>query len=356
MPIVDPNSGLRRAQIFARSARIALESKLNNFAIRSESNVQFGLLQGQLPVSKSPNLAELQDEILLLRAVIDNYPGGLMLIDKNLKLVFCNEQQKKLLDYPPYLFEHGNPSLEQLFRFNAIRGEYGEGDIEKHVSDRMALVQQRRAHVFERTRPNGTVLEIRGVPLAEGGFMITYLDITGRRSTPKSAVENAEYDKLTGLPKGVLLRARIVQMVANCKAQSVAALHCIDLDDFQRVNDKFGEAIGDAVLRDVSRRLQEVVRGNDTVARIGGDRFVILESDVKRPSDVVRLAGRIIHAMEQPFEIGGQTVSISASAGFALVPRDGTEPESLLAKAEAAVRQSKMTHRGSFEAGTANWN
>ncbi|MEO6607106.1 MAG: PAS-domain containing protein, partial [Aestuariivirga sp.] len=160
---------------------------------------------------KDRSLGDLQDEIILLRAVIDNYPGGLMLVDKNLKLVFCNEQQKKLLEYPPYLFEFGNPSLEQLFRFNALRGEYGEGDIEKHVADRMTLVQQRRAHVFERTRPNGTVLEIRGVPLSGGGFMTTYLDITERRPLTKAVLDNAEYDKLTGLPKGVLLRARIIQ-------------------------------------------------------------------------------------------------------------------------------------------------
>jgi PAS fold len=152
-------------------------------------------------LSGERDFAELQDELHLLRAVIDNFPGGLLLIDKNLKVVFCNEQQKKLLNYPPDLFEYGNPSLEQIFRFNAIRGEYGEGDIEQHVRDRMELVRQRRAHVFERTRPNGTILEVRGVPLAGGGFMTTYLDITDRRSQVKFTPENSEYDKLTGASK-----------------------------------------------------------------------------------------------------------------------------------------------------------
>lgn len=305
---------------------------------------------------KDRSLGDLQDEIILLRAVIDNYPGGLMLVDKNLKLVFCNEQQKKLLEYPPYLFEFGNPSLEQLFRFNALRGEYGEGDIEKHVADRMTLVQQRRAHVFERTRPNGTVLEIRGVPLSGGGFMTTYLDITERRPLTKAVLDNAEYDKLTGLPKGVLLRARIIQMVAGCKHGDVAALHCVDLDHFKKINELHGQSVGDTALATVAQRLQEVVRGNDTVARTGGDRFVILQSDVKRPSDVVRLASRIAHAIGQPIVIGTNSITLSSSAGFALVPRDGTEPESLLEKAEAAVTQAKSKTRGGFEATDAEWN
>ncbi len=323
---------------------------------QSEATEQFGLAPGEQDYFKGKSLADLQDEILLLRAVIDNYPGGLMLTDKNLKLVFCNEQQKKLLEYPPYLFEFGNPSLEQLFRFNALRGEYGEGDIEKHVADRMTLVQQRRAHVFERTRPNGTVLEIRGVPLAGGGFMTTYLDITDRQPLTKAVLENAEYDKLTGLPKGVLLRARIIQMVANCKQGDVAALHCLDIDHFKKVNELHGQSVGDSVLVTVARRLQEVVRGNDTVSRTGGDRFVILQSDVKRPSDVVRLASRIAHAIADPIVIGTNTITLSSSAGFALVPRDGTEPESLLEKAEAAVTQAKAKNRGGFAASDVEWN
>ncbi|MGB9142075.1 MAG: diguanylate cyclase [Aestuariivirga sp.] len=299
---------------------------------------------------------DLQEEVLLLRAVIENFPGGLSLIDKNLKLVFCNDQQKKLLDYPPNLFEYGNPSLEQLFRFNATRGEYGPGDIEKHVADRMTLVMQRRAHVFERTRPNGTALEIRGVPLEGGGFMTTYLDVTGRRQALPESAENAEYDKLTGLPKGVLLRARISQMIANCKPSHVAAIHCMDLDHFEDINTNYGQATGDALLQAVAGRLQEVVRGNDTVARIGGDRFAVLQSEVKRPSDVAKLANRILDSIRKPIVIGEQSICLSSSIGLALMPRDGTDPDSLMAKAEAAVLLTKTRSRGGFEAETANWD
>ena len=123
----------------------------------------------------------LQEENLMLHAVIDNFPGGILLYDRNLRLVLCNETQKRMLDYPPALFEFGLPSLEQIFRFNAIRGEYGPGDVEAHVRERMRLAALREAHVFERVRPNGMVLQIRGVPLSGGGFLTMYLDVTHER-------------------------------------------------------------------------------------------------------------------------------------------------------------------------------
>ncbi len=287
----------------------------------------------------------LQDELDLLRAVVENFPGGLSLVDKNLKLVFCNDRQRALLEYPPELFERGNPTLEQLFRFNAIRGEYGPGDIEMHVSDRMELVKQRKAHHFRRTRPNGVVLEIRGVPLDGGGFMTTYLDVTADRPATPETIANAEYDKLTGLPKGVLLRVRMSQMVANCKPNQVAAVHCFDFDHFGELNKKFGQAVGDLVLQTTAARLQDVVRSNDTVARIGDNRFIVLQSEVKLPSDVAKLAHRISDAVQKPILHNGQTIALTASIGFSLTPRDGTDPDALLAKAEEAVLKSKSNSR-----------
>jgi diguanylate cyclase len=130
----------------------------------------------------------------------------------------------------------------------------------------------------------------------------------------------------------------------------------MDLDNFKTINKKYGRAIGDSLLCKVAQRLQEVVRGNDTVARIGGDRFVVLQSDVKRPSDVVKLAHRILSAIKLPIQVGEHSVALSSSTGFALVPRDGTDPETLLGKAEAAVIQSKLINRGGFNAETADWS
>ena len=297
----------------------------------------------------------LQEENRLLRAVIDNFPGGLSLFDKNLKLVLCNEQQKKLLDYPPNLFEYGAPTLEQLFRFNATRGEYGPGGIEKHVEDRMTLAGQRRAHSFERARPNGTVLHIRGVPLDGGGFLTTYQDVTEQRRSSAEAVRGAQHDGLTGLPNAILLRDRLDQVLARVRRGQVAAIHCLDIDHFKGINASFGRATGDLLLRTAAVRLQGLLRGIDIVARIGGDRFLVVQPDVVRPSDVTRLASRILESIRRPFDIDGQSITLGTSIGLALAPRDGTDYESLMAKAQAAVLNTKSRNRGNFEADTAGW-
>jgi PAS domain-containing protein len=123
----------------------------------------------------------LQERVNMLEAVIDNFPGGILLTDKNLEVVLCNQQQRQLLQYPASLFEDGNPTLRELFHFNAARGEYGPGDVNEIVGQKMDLVRQRVAHVFERVRPNGRVIEIRGTPLAAGGFVSSYTDVTENR-------------------------------------------------------------------------------------------------------------------------------------------------------------------------------
>ena len=112
-----------------------------------------------------------RERIRLLEAVVENFPGGIALFDRDMTMVLCNARLKHMLEYPDALFDRGYPSLEVLFRFNAERGEYGPGDIEEQVARRVALLNQGRPHVYERTRPNGTVLEVRGVPIEGGGFV-----------------------------------------------------------------------------------------------------------------------------------------------------------------------------------------
>ncbi len=306
-------------------------------------------------VSAHSNAELLQEENRLLRAVIDNFSGGLSLFDKNLKLVLCNEQQKKLLDYPANLFEYGAPTLEQLFRFNAIRGEYGPGDIEKHVEYRMTLVSRRRAHSFERARPNGTVVQIRDVPLDGGGFLMTCQDVTEQRRNSAETAPDAEHDALTGLPNAILLRERLDQVLARVRRGQVAAIHYLNIDHFKGVNASFGRATGDLLLRTVAVRLRGLLRGSDTVARIGGDRFLVVQPDVARPSDVTWLASRIIDSIRRPFDVDGQSITLGTSIGLALAPRDGTDYEPLMAKAQAAVLDTKSRNRGDFEAGTVGW-
>lgn len=128
------------------------------------------------------DVTELKREIAKVRAIVDNFPGGISLLDHDLRLATFNQEFVRLLDLPGELFECGAPTLEMVFRANAARGEYGSGDVEAHIRARLDLAREAVAHVFERTRPDGTVLEIRGTPIQDGGFVTIYTDVTNRHA------------------------------------------------------------------------------------------------------------------------------------------------------------------------------
>jgi diguanylate cyclase (GGDEF)-like protein len=290
----------------------------------------------------------LRERMRLLEAVIENFPGGISLFDQNMNMVLCNQQQRALLEYPEELFAHGFPSMEKLFRFNASRGEYGAGDIEEHVGRRMALARQGEPHVYERTRPNGMVIEIRGVPLEGGGFVTTYFDVTEQRRTQALVAHMAHHDILTDLPNRVLFADHLKTAVALAKRGALMAVHYLDLDNFKPVNDSFGHQAGDELLVSVAKRLRGSVRDNDTVARLGGDEFAIVQTGINVHSDAAVLARRIVGILSTPFEITGREVKVGVSIGIALAPLDGTNTDDVLAKADSALYRSKSSGRSRF--------
>jgi PAS domain S-box-containing protein len=127
-----------------------------------------------------------------LRTVIDNMPGGVSMFDANLEMIACNDKMRELLDFPEELFANGLPSLEKLFRFNVARGEYGEVDVEEFVVQGLERARNTTHHVFERIRPNGRALEVRGSPLPSGGFVTIYTDITARKEAERKLQEAKE--------------------------------------------------------------------------------------------------------------------------------------------------------------------
>lgn len=283
----------------------------------------------------------LSERVNLLEQVVNNFPGGIQLFDKNLAMVLCNKQQREMLGYPDELFANGNPSLESIFRFNAQRGEYGPGDIEQLVKERMEKVSKREPHVFERTRPNGTILEIRGMPLADGGFVTTYLDVTEQRKNAAMIAHMAHHDMLTGLANRTLLMDRLQMALANARRGHRMALHYLDLDKFKPINDRYGHAIGDSVLKRVADAMRRVVRETDTVARLGGDEFVVIQPDIQLAADAAKLAQRLIACISERHFANNADVSVGVSIGVALAPEDGETPDGMLQKADQALYSAK---------------
>lgn len=130
-----------------------------------------------------------------LKAMIEHFPGGISMFDADLRLIACNDLFRTLLDLPAALFDHGLPTLEEIFRANAARGEYGPGAVDDLVRERLKLARSNAPHHFERIRPNGTVLEVRGFPTADGGFISTYLDVTERHAAQRQQAEAEQAER-----------------------------------------------------------------------------------------------------------------------------------------------------------------
>jgi diguanylate cyclase (GGDEF)-like protein len=149
-------------------------------------------------------------------------------------------------------------------------------------------------------------------------------------------------DSLTGLPNRALLNDRIEQALARSRRTNEPfALFVIDLDGFKGVNDVRGHEVGNHVLRTIARRLESVVRAIDTVARVGGDEFVVLSLGTAADDEAAALVGRLRQALRRPYSVDGGHVEIDASIGWALFPQDGLEPVDLLARADGQMYATK---------------
>ncbi len=178
----------------------------------------------------------------------------------------------------------------------------------------------------------------------------TDTDITDLKYAEMHIEHMATHDFLTGLPNRVLLMDRIALALAQARrSRSQVALLFVDLDGFKPVNDTFGHDAGDEVLRQIAQRLQRGFRATDTIARFGGDEFVVILTQVNQIQDIRLMAGKILGQVEEPIELDeGQTVCVSASIGISLYPADGDTTEQLVKAADSAMYTAKRAGKQSY--------
>jgi diguanylate cyclase (GGDEF)-like protein/PAS domain S-box-containing protein len=171
-------------------------------------------------------------------------------------------------------------------------------------------------------------------------------DVTERKAAEERARRLAWYDVPTGLPNRLLFQDRLGLALAHAsrRGESVSVLF-IDLDRFKEVNDRFGHDVGDRVLREIGRRIQLVVRNSDTVARQGGDDFLVLAPALQQPDGIGVMVSRLLRAVREPLEIGERVVQITASIGVASFPADARDSGALVRNAELACGQCKERGR-----------
>ncbi|MDD4912683.1 MAG: EAL domain-containing protein [Sideroxydans sp.] len=213
-----------------------------------------------------------------------------------------------------------------------------------HLSTEWLFFVDGREHLLEITKvrllnKDGSIRGLIGIAT----------DITERKEHEKQLQHIAHYDALTGVPNRVLLADRLSQALARAKRdQGLMAVCYLDLDGFKPVNDNFGHEVGDKVLVEITRRIKEVIREDDTVARLGGDEFVVLLVGMQAPEECAGSLTRLLEAINQPIEVMGRLINVSASIGVALYPEDDHDPDTLLRHADQAMYVAKQSGKNRY--------
>lgn len=285
----------------------------------------------------------LSEQSRRLSTTLNNITDGVAMVETDGRVSVCNARAMELLDLPPGLMA-SRPLVETVTAYQRALGEYPE----EAVSDQlMQQVRAGSATIVERQRPNGIILEVRTLPLSEGGLIRTYTDITERRHSEAQIRYLAHHDPLTHLANRTLFREKLEQEIARADAggHRVAVLY-LDLDGFKFVNDMRGHEAGDKLLVEVGRRLRAITSADETVARMGGDEFAaVLPLDRSRGT-AVDLAEDILRAVQRPIEIVSSSFHISLSIGIAHYPDHAANAEELLRNADIALYQAKTDGLG----------
>lgn len=191
------------------------------------------------------------------------------------------------------------------------------------------------------------VLDANGHPLRIDGIGT---DITRRKAAEQQVQALAYYDNVTMLPNRTLLHDRLAQATHMAiRSQKKVALLFMDLDNFKNVNDSLGHHIGDMLLRAIADRLTQCVREEDTVARIGGDEFLVVLPDIDKGEQAAAVADKILANTAQPFMLQGQQIYSTISVGISIFPDDGKEPLELIQHADSALYQAKGHGRNCYQ-------
>jgi diguanylate cyclase (GGDEF)-like protein/PAS domain S-box-containing protein len=185
-----------------------------------------------------------------------------------------------------------------------------------------------------------------GRPVSAVGAIV---DITDRKEAEERLGFLAHHDALTNLPNRVLLASRLERSIAHAlKSDRYTAVLFLDLDRFKIVNDTLGHRVGDLLLKAVAARLTQCIRPGDTIARTGGDEFIVVADDVASPDDASSVARKLVDSFVRPFRIGDDELYVTASIGISICPRDGGESDTLIRNADTAMYRAKDAGRNRY--------
>ena len=295
---------------------------------------------------------QAERELSLIAQVFANSLEGILITDAQGQIVRVNRAFSEITGYSEVEAIGQKPSL--------LRSGLDEQTLFARIRPRLLAGGHWQGELVNRRR-DGTIfpasVSISAVLDSNGGIIgqiTSFRDITESKSSEERIRHLAYYDPLTALPNRSLFNDRLQQEMQRAqRSNRLVALLFLDLDRFKEVNDSMGHGIGDLLLKQVAERLQNCVRADDTVARMGGDEFTIILGDLPRRvraiSAATSVSEKIMHELTQPFVLADREVFLSTSIGIALCPYDGEEAPLLLRNADTAMYHAKGRGKNNFQ-------
>jgi len=296
-----------------------------------------------------------QRELHLAEKVIESSLEGIMVTDRNSNIVSVNPAFTRLTGYSQEEIIGKTPTVlssgrhDQAFYAEMWRQISEQGHWQGEVWNR-----RKNGELFPEFM---TITAITNHSGELTHYAALFNDISDLKANEERIRQLAYYDVLTGLPNRRLLEDRLHMATAHARRnQQQMAVLFIDLDRFKRINDSLGHEVGDQLLNSIAQRLLLAVREDDTVARMGGDEFVAILSDIDSPAQAVQVARRMLEALQQPTIIQGHELVVTVSIGISIYPDDGKDGELLLRNADAAMYRAKGSGRNAYQLYTPTMN
>jgi len=302
------------------------------------ANILMGEEVVALEKERKQLLNELRVQNTRFEAALENMSQGLCLLDAENRLIVSNRRFQQLYQLPDSVL-HAGSHIGEVLAASAV------------LDDAAAYLTLSAAHHYDFQRQelnNGRIIAIVHQPLPGGGCVDTFEDITEQHQAQLRVAHMSQHDPLTDLPNRLLLHERLQQALLRCSRGERCAVLYLDLDRFKSINDTLGHPIGDALLLAVSERLRSCVRKPDTVARIGGDEFIILLGKAGETAQIAEVAQRLIREVSRPYQLQDQHIAIGASVGIAVTSPEGGDPNQLIKDADLALYSAKNAGRGCY--------
>ncbi|MCP5408897.1 MAG: EAL domain-containing protein [Chromatiaceae bacterium] len=306
------------------------------------------LIQGDYRISVDRTDDEKESRLRVHSTVFESIMEGVAVTDADVKIISVNPAFTHITGFKPEEVLGKNPNIMKSGRHDEEFYRRMWESIIEHGSWSGEVWNRRRNGSIKPEWLN--ITRVCNDAGATTNYVASFIDTSAIRASQEQLHHLAHHDNLTGLPNRLLLKDRLDQSFKRARREKCqVAVLFLDLDEFKKINDTLGHKVGDEVLKQAARRIQALLRKEDTVARLGGDEFVILLDRLDRAEDASLVARKVLSTLQQPFTIANRELYIGVSIGISIFPQDGEDSDKLVRNADIAMYRAKQLGKNLFQ-------